>query len=148
MNVTMPTRAALIDQLKQVPLFSACSRGDLKLVARHAVEVAVPANTVVVREGEKGDCFYVVVEGEAAVRRKSGRVNRKVAKLGPGGWFGELALLDPAPRNASVITTQDSTLAALDVRVFRALLRDVPAMSEKLLAGLARRVRDADLTVG
>ena len=148
MNVTMAARTGLIDQLKNVPLFSACSRGDLKLVARHAVDVEVPANTVVVREGEKGDCFYVVVEGEAVVRRKSGRVNRKVAKLGPGGWFGELALLDPAPRNASVITTQDSMLAALDVRVFRALLRDVPAMSEKLLAGLARRVRDADLTVG
>lgn len=144
----MPSRASLIDQLKNVPLFSACSRSDLKLIARHAVEVEVPANTSVVREGDKGDCFYIVVEGEAVVRRKSGRVNRKVAKLGPGGWFGELALLDPAPRNASVATTQDSTLAALDVRVFRALLRDVPAMSEKLLAGLARRVRDADLTVG
>jgi CRP-like cAMP-binding protein len=148
MNVTMASRAQLIDQLKNVPLFSACSRGDLKLVARHAVEVQLPADTVIFREGDKADCFYVVVDGEAAVRRKNGRVNRKVAKLGAGGWFGELALLDPAPRNATVSTTKDSTLAALDVRVFRALLRDVPAMSDKLLAGLARRVRDADLSVG
>jgi CRP-like cAMP-binding protein len=144
----MANREQLIDQLKQVPLFSACSRSDLKLVARHAVEVNVPADTVIFREGDKGDCFYIVVDGETSVRRKSGRVNKKVAKLGAGGWFGELALLDPAPRNATLATTKDTTRAALDVRVFRALLRDVPAMSEKLLAGLARRVRDADVSVG
>jgi CRP/FNR family transcriptional regulator, cyclic AMP receptor protein len=144
----MANRDRLIEQLRQVPLFSACSRGDLKIVARHAVEVEVPAKTTVVKEGDKGDCFYVVVAGEATVRRKAGRVNKKVATLGPGGWFGELALLDPAPRNATVVASQDSTLAALDVRVFRALLRDVPALSEKLLAGLAGRLRAADLSLG
>ena len=56
-----------------------------------------------------------------------------------------LALLDPAPRNSTVVTTSPTTLAVIDVRVFRALLRDVPAMSDKLLAGLARRLREADL---
>jgi CRP/FNR family transcriptional regulator, cyclic AMP receptor protein len=137
-------RRDLAEQLRAVPLFAACSKSDLKIVARHAVDVTAPINTVIVREGEKGDSFYVVIDGEAAVRRKSGRLNRKVATLGPGGWFGELAVLDPAPRDASVVATKDTTLAVIDARLFRALLRDVPAMSEKLLAGLARRLRESD----
>src|SRR5438445_406339 len=146
MNVTMANRDRLVDQLKAVPLFSACSRGDLKIVARHTAEVDIAPKTVILKEGDRGDSFYVVIEGEAVVRRKSGRSHRKVATLGPGGYFGELGLLDPAPANATVEVTQPSTLAAIDVRVFRALLRDVPAMSDKLLAGLARRLRAADLS--
>jgi CRP-like cAMP-binding protein len=147
MNVTMANRD-LVEQLKAVPLFSACSKGDLKIVARHTAEVSVPAKTVVLKEGERADCFYVVITGDAVVRRKSGRSTKKVASLGPGGHFGELGLLDPAPANATVETVGASTLAAIDARVFRALLRDVPAMSEKLLAGLARRLRESDLGVG
>jgi CRP-like cAMP-binding protein len=144
----MWSRDRLAEQLKEVPLFSACSRGDLKIVARHAAQVDVPEKTVIVNEGEKGDVFYVVIAGEVTLRRKAGRSQRKVATLGPGGYFGELALLDAAPRNATAVATTACTLAALDVRVFRALLRDVPAMSEKLLAGLARRLREADLSLG
>jgi CRP/FNR family transcriptional regulator len=148
MNVTMVTRHHLVDQLREVPLFSACSRSELKTLARHTAEVEVPVNTVIVKEGERGDSFYVVIAGQVTVRRKAGRSTKVVAELGTGGWFGELALLDPAPRNATVVATEQSTLAAIDVRAFRALLRDVPAMSEKLLAGLARRLRGADLTLG
>ncbi len=147
MNVTMANRDRLVEQLREVPLFAACSRGDLKIVARHTAQVDVPAKTVIVKEGERGDSFYVVISGQAAVRRKVGRSAKKVATLGPGGYFGELALLDPGPRNATVEATSDATLAVIDVRVFRALVRDVPAMSQKLLAGLARRLREADLTV-
>jgi CRP-like cAMP-binding protein len=145
MNVTMGSRDRLAEQLRAVPLFAACSKGDLKIVARHVVEVEVPAKTIVVKEGERGDSFFIVIDGQVALRRRAGRVNKKVATIGPGGWFGELALLDPAPRNATAVATTDSTLAALELRMFRAVLRDVPAMSEKLLAGLARRLRDADL---
>ena len=148
MNVTMANRDALVEQLRAVPLFAACSRGDLKIVARHTAQVNIPAKATIVTEGERGDSFYVLMSGQAAVRRKSGRANRKVADLTPGGYFGELAILDPAPRNASVEAVTDCVVAVIDARVFRALVRDVPAMSEKLLAGLARRLRDADLTVG
>ncbi len=148
MNVTMVSRRHLAEHLKDVPLFSACSRSELKTLARHTAEVQVPVNTVIVKEGERGDSFYVVIDGEASVRRRAGKSNRTVATLRPGGWFGELALLDPAPRNATVTATEPTTLAVIDARVFKALVRDVPAMSEKLLAGLARRLRDADLSFG
>ncbi|MBA3653271.1 MAG: cyclic nucleotide-binding domain-containing protein, partial [Actinobacteria bacterium] len=104
----MANRDRLVEQLREVPLFAACSRGDLKIVARHTAQVDVPAKTVIVKEGERGDSFYVVISGQAAVRRKVGRSAKKVATLGPGGYFGELALLDPGPRNATVEATSDA----------------------------------------
>ena len=137
---------SLVDHLAGVPLFSACSKADLRIVARHTTPVEAPADTVLVKEGEAADTFFVLLEGEATVRRKgSAARSRRVATLGPGSYFGELALLDPSPRNATVAATTDVTLAAISARVFRTLLRDVPAMNEKLLTGLARRLRDADV---
>jgi CRP-like cAMP-binding protein len=141
----MKKRDQLIELLADVPLFSACSKADLRIVARHATDVEAPADTVLVLEGETADTFFVLLNGEASVRRKgSAARSRRIATLGAGSYFGELALLDPAPRNATVAATTPVTLAAISARVFRTLLREVPAMNEKLLTGLARRLREAD----
>lgn len=141
----MKKRDQLIELLADVPLFSACSKADLRIIARHATEVEAPADTVLVEEGETADTFFVLLNGEASVRRKgSAARSRRIATLGAGSYFGELALLDPAPRNATVAATTPVTLAAISARVFRTLLREVPAMNEKLLTGLARRLREAD----
>lgn len=137
----MTARRELVSGLAAVPLFSACSKRDLQIVARHTELVTVPAGTAVVEEGGKGDAFFFILSGEAVVRRSG----RDVAALGPGHFFGELALLDPAPRNATVVAKTPLTLGVLGTRVFRAVVRDVPAMSEKLLRGLAQRLREADL---
>jgi CRP/FNR family cyclic AMP-dependent transcriptional regulator len=137
----MTARRELISGLAAVPLFWACSKRDLQIVARHTDVVEVPAGTAVVEEGGKGDAFFFILAGEAAVRRRG----RTVATLGPGSFFGELALLDPAPRDATVVAASPLTLGVLGARVFRAIVRDVPAMSEKLLRGMARRLREADL---
>jgi CRP/FNR family transcriptional regulator, cyclic AMP receptor protein len=138
-------RQQLSDHLANVPLFAACSRSDIKILARHMVEVEVPAGATIVKEGDRGDAFYVVIEGEALVAiAGSRRSSREVAKLAPGGWFGELAVLDPAPRNATVTANTALVVGVLGARVFRAVLRDVPSLTEKLLAGMARRLRDAD----
>jgi len=137
----MTARRELISGLAAVPLFSACSKRDLQIVARHTEVVEVPAGTSVVEEGGKGDAFFFILAGEAVVRRRG----RKVAALGPGHFFGELALLDPAPRDASVVAASPLTVGVLGARVFRAIVRDVPAMSEKLLRGMAQRLREADL---
>jgi CRP/FNR family transcriptional regulator, cyclic AMP receptor protein len=82
-----------------------------------------------------------VLEGKVAVRRNG----RKVATLGPGSHFGELALLDPAPRDATVTAETQAVVGVLGDRSFQLLVRSVPAISEKLLRGLARRLRDSDL---
>jgi CRP-like cAMP-binding protein len=134
-------RNELLDSLAQVPLFSACSKRDLGIVARHTEVLEVAPGTAVTEEGALGDAFFVVLDGEASVRRR-GRV---VSRLGTGAWFGELAVLDPGPRNATIVAETTLTVGVIGARVFRAMVRDVPALTEKLLRGMARRLREADL---
>jgi CRP-like cAMP-binding protein len=128
-----------VDILATVPLFSACSKKELQLVARGAERIAVDAGKVIVVEGSAGSEFFVIISGAARVERSG----RKVASLGPGNFFGDLALLDRAPRNASVIAESPMELAKVGQKAFDELL-DVPGFSKKLLAGLARRLRQED----
>ena len=130
----------IVAHLGEVPLFSRCSKKELRTVTQSLDVRDVPDGARLVRQGEAGDSFFVLIEGSAVVRRNG----RKLAELGPGDFFGELAVLDPAPRNADVVALGPVTVGALDVHAFRSLLRSLPAMNERLLAGLARRVRDAD----
>src|SRR5215217_247391 len=90
--------SSLADLLKEVPLFSECSKKELRNVSRRAHDRQVAPGEVLVREGDAGDSFYVVVVGLAEVHRGG----HKVGVVGPGDFFGDLALLDPAPRNATV----------------------------------------------
>ena len=131
---------AKIDRLSQVPMFSACSRKDLGLIAKYADELNVDADEVLVREGDTGREFYVVVEGKAKVTRKG----REIAVLGPGSYFGELSLLDGEKRDASVTSTTPADLLVVGIREFSTLLEDVPQITRKLLAGMARRLHQLD----
>jgi CRP-like cAMP-binding protein len=136
----MARRDAFIDHLQQVPLFAACSRKDLQLVARRAEDVRVAAGKTLVSEGDTGHEFFVILEGSAKVSRQG----RKIASIGPGGAFGELALLEKAPRNATVTAETDMELVVLGQREFAGLIDEVPGFARKLLAGMAKRLRDAD----
>jgi CRP-like cAMP-binding protein len=136
----MARRDAFIDHLQEVPLFAACSRKDLQLVARRAEDVRVPAGKTLVSEGETGHEFFVVLEGSARVSRQG----RKIASIGAGGSFGELALLEKAPRNATVVADTDMELVVLGQREFAGLIDEVPGFARKLLAGMAHRLREAD----
>ena len=129
-----------LETLASVPLFSACSKKELQMVAKSADHVTVPAGKVVVTEGAAGSEFFVILDGRARVERHG----REVASLGAGSFFGDLALLDRAPRDASVIADSELELAKLGQRGFDQLLEH-PGFSKKLLAGLARRLRQADL---
>ena len=137
----MARRQDLIDHLKNVPLFSRCTGRELRIVARHAEPVRLPAGSVLFSEGDQGDAFFVVLGGSAEVRK--GKGGRRVNTLGPGDWFGELALLDAAPRSASVVAVEELEVAVLGARIFRTLLRELPSISERLLAALAGELRDA-----
>lgn len=128
-----------VETLATVPLFSACSKKDLQMVAKSAEHVSVPPGKVVVTEGAAGTEFFVIIDGRARVERHG----RQVATLGPGAFFGDLALLDRAPRNASVIADSEMEVARIGQRAFDQLL-DRPGFSKKLLAGLARRLRQED----
>jgi CRP-like cAMP-binding protein len=129
-----------VDHLQQVSLFAACSRKDLQLVAKQADDLNVPAGKALVTEGQPGHEFFVILNGTARVTRQG----RKVATLGPGDAFGELALLEKAPRNATVVAETDMELAVLGQREFAGILDNVPGFARKMLAGVGKRLREAD----
>ncbi|HEY5014753.1 MAG TPA: cyclic nucleotide-binding domain-containing protein [Acidimicrobiia bacterium] len=138
----MARRDQFIDHLSQVPLFSALSRRELALVAKRAEDVVVPAGKVLVSEGETGNQFFVIMSGTAKLTRRG----RKIATLGPGDSFGELALLDKHPRNATAVAETPSELVVIGQREFAGLIDDVPGFARKLLAAMAARLRVADLS--
>jgi CRP-like cAMP-binding protein len=140
--VAGPSRRELTELLGDVTLFSRCSHRERATVARHMETVTLSAGTTMVEQGEEGDALFVILDGAASVRRKG----VEVATVGPGAWFGELALLDGEPRSATVVATEKTTVAVLGVRLFRTMLREFPEMTSEVLAGLAsdlRRARDA-----
>ncbi len=136
----MSRRDAFLNHLTQVPLFSALSKKELQLVARRAEDVRVDPGRILVSEGSTGSEFFVIIDGTATVSRHG----RKVASLGAGDAFGELALLDKAPRNATVTAQTDMELVVLGQREFGGLIDEVPGFARKLLTGMARRLRDSD----
>jgi CRP-like cAMP-binding protein len=136
----MRKQSEIIDVLAEVPLFSRCSKKDLQALARRVDVLSFEEGQTIVRQGGVGNAFYVLLDGFAAVRRSG----RRVGRLGPGEYFGELALLDPGPRNADIEALSPVTVARLVARDFNEVLHSVPAISERLLAGLARRLREED----
>src|SRR6202142_4106360 len=115
--------------LSKIWLFSTSSAKDLRTIRRALEEVSVPPGRVLCEQGTIGREFFLIVEGQAAVKRN----NRKTATLGPGQYFGELALLDRRPRSASVISETDMKLLILGQRQFNGVLDAVPPLSRKML---------------
>lgn len=136
----MARRDDVLDYLTKVPLFSACSKKDLAVVAKHSEHLTVKAGTEMTTEGRIGYEFYVILDGKAAVSRDGKQIN----VLGPGDSFGELSLLDRAPRNATVTAETDIDALILGQREFSGLLDIIPTLAHKLLIGLARRIHDVD----
>lgn len=126
-----------VEKLRNVPLFARCTTGDLRIIARHLDIVDVAAGTDVVREGEMGDVFFVVLEGQAVVMRNG----RKAGLIDAGAHFGELGLLDPGPRSATVRATTPLVVGALGHRMFKVLVRDMPSLAAGLLASMAAQLR-------
>jgi len=122
-------------------MFRGSSDHEVARVLRLADVLDVASQHVLVREGDYTSEFYVLVAGQASVTRG----DRLLGLIGPGDYCGELALLDPAPRNATVTMVTDGTVLSLCRREFETLLDDMPAFSRRLLAGLARRVHEVDV---
>lgn len=121
-------------------MFYACSRRELQAVSRLATVLEVPANKVLTEEGKPGQEFMIVLEGTATATR----AGRQVATFGPGDYFGEIALLDPGLRTATIVAQTPMTLAVVGQREFGEILDSVPALANKIMRGLARRLREVD----
>src|SRR4051812_12911981 len=97
----MAGTTAYLKYLAQVPLFSSCSNRDLQKIAKASDELSIDEERTLVEQGAIGHEFFVIVEGTAEVKRGS----RRIATLGPGEHFGELALFDGGPRTATVVAS-------------------------------------------
>jgi CRP-like cAMP-binding protein/SAM-dependent methyltransferase len=124
----------------RVPLFRAFSTAELGAVARAGRDVRVEEGETLCRQGEPGDEFFLILEGEVEIERDG----EQVASLGAGGFLGELALLTNRPRTATAKATTDTALLVLDRRGFRQIVETVPGIAEKLLVELAARLSDLD----
>jgi len=136
----MRGRDNYLDHLARVPMFSACSKKELEKIGRASDEIHVDPGHVLVEEGKPGHEFFLILDGTANVLRNG----RKIATLGRGQYFGELSLLDRGPRSATVKAATDLDVLVLGQREFGGVLDSVPALSRKLLAAMASRLRAAD----
>ena len=136
----MARKEEYLGHLAKVPLFSLCGKGELRQVARRSTKVNLEEGKVFVRQGSVGREFFVILDGRAEVTREG----KPVAELGPGDFVGELSLLDPAPRDATVTALTPMTVMVLTPPEFEAALKEARGMTRKLLAGMALRLRELD----
>jgi CRP-like cAMP-binding protein len=134
---------AYLKNLAQVPLFSSCSNRELQKIARASDEITIDDERVLVEQDAIGHEFFVIIEGTADVKRS----NRRIAELGPGDHFGELALFDGGPRTATVVATSPMRVLVLGQREFAGLLDEVPGLAHKVLRSMAVRIRELDAKI-
>ena len=137
----MLRRNQKVELIKRVPLFASCSKRELQQIAGIADEIDLRDGKVLIREGERGREFFVLLEGSAEVTKDGRRVNT----LGPGDFFGEIALISNSPRTATVTATSPVHTLVITDRSFRRLLDDQPEIQRKVLVALAERLAPATI---
>jgi CRP-like cAMP-binding protein len=129
-----------VELLKKVPLFSRCSKRELAEIATLADEVDLREGKELIREGASGREFFILLEGRADVTKDGKRINQ----MGPGEFFGEIALVAPSPvRTATVKATTPVRVLVVTAQNFRRLLAGSPEIKLKVLEALAERVSPA-----
>jgi len=129
--------------LDTIALFAGLSEADMAAVSSLAVTRSFPKNTLVICEGDTSDSLYVVLAGKVKVYLSDEEGKEVTLNLqGAGEYFGELAILDEAPRSASVITTEDTKLAVLSKAAFEKCMEQHSSIALTIMRGLARRLRE------
>jgi CRP-like cAMP-binding protein len=126
-----------LELLKRVPLLAGLGRKEVEEVSRLAEEIDVPAGRVLMREGQTGQEFFVIVSGSVLIERGG----HAIRSLGPGDFLGEIALVDDGPRTATGTTETDSKLLVLAHREFHSLMNQFPSVRIAVMQALAMRVR-------
>ena len=122
-------------RLNEVPFFSSLKKKDLAVISQQTDELDVPAGKVLAREGEIGHEFFVIQDGTAEVTRDG----QRVGELGPGDFFGEMALLGEDVRTATVTATSPMTIIVMTRSSFRALDRSQPQVHAAVQDAIQQR---------
>ena len=131
---------SIVEMLQNTPVWSGLTSQDLGLVAKYSEERRVETGQTIVRKGATGDGFYLVVDGAVEVRSGA----ETLSKLGPGQFFGEMAIFDNQPRSADVVTVEPSRILFLSTNAFKTLLFANPKIGLKMLQELSRRLRNTN----
>ncbi len=134
------TKSSRVAVLENVPLFATLSQKQLEQIARLVDEVELPAGKRLATIGETGRELFIIVDGQALVTTRQGRI----ARLGPGDFFGEMSLIDGDPRSASVEAATPIRLLVLGYREFWQLLDEHLPIVRKIVRTLSKRLRDAE----
>ena len=125
-----------VELIGAVPLFANCSKAELQRIASLADELDLGEGATLIREGERGREFLVVVDGTVSVTKRG----KKVRDLGAGDFIGEIALVSDVPRTATVTATSPVRLLVVTDRAFRGLIEEMPSIATKVLQSLGERL--------
>jgi CRP-like cAMP-binding protein len=130
---------APVELLRRVPLFADFDKGDLERLARSFKDRTFEAGSAVAEEGRGGAGFFVIESGEGTVSVRGS----EHGKVGPGDYFGEIALIDEGPRSATITADSDLRCYGITSWEFRPLVESNASIAWKLLETMAKRLRSA-----
>ncbi len=131
------SRHRLVGMFKTIPLFSLLNEKDLEAIAEKGREVAFKQGHTILKEGEPGVGFFLILDGQVQVRRKA----KVLASLGSGQFFGETSVIDDLPRTADVVAVKNTTCFGLTMWDFGALVNTRPGIAVPIMKELVRRLR-------
>lgn len=130
--------------LARVPIFASCTAEEIAAITSVAQESFFQPGQIIVTQGTPGQAFYLILAGRVEILRD----NTSLGAFGPGDFFGEMSLLDQAPRSATIRAIEQTQCLMLSSWDFKALLERYPSIAVKLLEVLSRRLRVADERIG
>ncbi len=133
-------RARLVGMLSKVPLLSGLDGKELTEIANEGKEVTFETGKTILKRGEPGLSFLLVLEGKVEIRKKG----RTVATTGPGGFFGEMTVFDDKPRSADVVAVEPKRCFGMTNWSFIPMLRSNPNIAIEIIKELVRRLRQLE----
>ncbi len=137
----------LLPILRRVPLFSTLEEELHREIIEHIVLMYYPPKYTLFNEGDDGDALYIVKSGEVEIfhpPEEEGDFPKKVATIGEGSFFGEMALVSDAPRNASAVTTKESEIFLLNKDDFNNLVNNNSHLAEQISTAVVSRLKQND----
>jgi CRP/FNR family transcriptional regulator, cyclic AMP receptor protein len=128
------------ERLRAIPLFRDLTKQEIRHICTLMTPVQIQSGRTLIKAGDVGREFMIILDGTAAVRRNG----RKVAELGPGDYFGELSVLSGARRNADVVATSDMTVEVLSQSEFHTLLDENAKITRKILTAAVSRLSELE----